>query len=240
VRKDHKPYWLKSWLRKCNGWYCEHFIKPQFDALGTGAQFLNPSSCQIHGANIRAGNFLHLISHPLKPVRLTTWSDRQGNGFISLGDYCLIAPGVEITSAVGISIGSNSMIAADCMIHDSDWHGLYNRARPFRCTAPVTLGDNVWLGTRVIVCKGVSIGDNSVIGAGSVVASDIPANVVAAGNPARVIKYLSPQKRMLKRDFLFRRGDVYWQNQYALDEYVSHKNGLLNWLRTLIFPKRFD
>lgn len=53
---------------------------------------------------------------------------------------------------------------------------------------PITLGDNVWLGGGVIVCPGVTIGENSVIGAGSVVTRDIPANVVAVGNPARVLR----------------------------------------------------
>ncbi|HEY0189268.1 MAG TPA: sugar O-acetyltransferase [Cellulomonas sp.] len=53
---------------------------------------------------------------------------------------------------------------------------------------PITIGDNVWLGGGVIVCPGVSIGDDSVIGAGSVVTRDVPARVVAVGNPARVIR----------------------------------------------------
>jgi maltose O-acetyltransferase len=53
---------------------------------------------------------------------------------------------------------------------------------------PIVIGDNVWLGGGVIVCPGVSIGENSVIGAGSVVAKDIPANAVAVGSPARVIR----------------------------------------------------
>ena len=56
---------------------------------------------------------------------------------------------------------------------------------------PITLGRNVWLGGGVIVCPGVTIGDNSVVGAGSVVTRDIPANVVAVGNPARVIREIS-------------------------------------------------
>ncbi|MFE3826059.1 sugar O-acetyltransferase [Streptomyces sp. NPDC059092] len=55
---------------------------------------------------------------------------------------------------------------------------------------PITIGDNVWLGGGVIVCPGVRIGDNSVIGAGAVVTKDIPANVVAVGNPARPIRTL--------------------------------------------------
>lgn len=55
---------------------------------------------------------------------------------------------------------------------------------------PITIGDNVWLGGGAIVCPGVTIGDNSVIGAGAVVTKDIPANVVAVGNPARVIRQI--------------------------------------------------
>lgn len=53
---------------------------------------------------------------------------------------------------------------------------------------PITLGDNVWLGGGVIVCPGVSIGENTVVGAGSVVTRDLPANVIAVGNPAKVIR----------------------------------------------------
>ncbi len=55
---------------------------------------------------------------------------------------------------------------------------------------PITIGDNVWLGGGAIVCPGVTIGDNSVIGAGAVVTKDIPANVVAVGNPARPVRSL--------------------------------------------------
>lgn len=55
---------------------------------------------------------------------------------------------------------------------------------------PITIGNNVWLGGHVVVCPGVTIGDNAVVGAGSVVVKDIPANTVAVGNPARVVKHI--------------------------------------------------
>jgi maltose O-acetyltransferase len=63
-----------------------------------------------------------------------------------------------------------------------------NRTHRLEAAKPITVGDNVWLGGGVIVCPGVTIGDNSVIGAGAVVTRDIPANVVAVGNPARVFR----------------------------------------------------
>ena len=62
------------------------------------------------------------------------------------------------------------------------------RRDKLEAATPITIGDNVWLGGGVIVCPGVTIDDNSVIGAGSVVTRAIPANVVAVGNPARVLR----------------------------------------------------
>ena len=59
---------------------------------------------------------------------------------------------------------------------------------------PVRLGNNVWIGGSVVICPGVTIGDNSVIGAGSVVTRDIPANVVAVGNPCKVLRPMTTEE----------------------------------------------
>jgi len=64
------------------------------------------------------------------------------------------------------------------------------RRAKWEAAVPITIGDNVWLGGGAIVCPGVSIGDNTVVGAGAVVPRDLPGNVVAVGNPARVIRTL--------------------------------------------------
>ena len=61
---------------------------------------------------------------------------------------------------------------------------------------PITLGDNVWLGGGVIVCPGVTIGKDTVVGAGAVVTRDLPAGVVAVGNPARVLRPISEKDRV--------------------------------------------
>lgn len=70
------------------------------------------------------------------------------------------------------------------------------RAEGVQTSAPVTFGDNVWLGANVTVCGGVTIGDGAVIGAGSVVTRDVPAGVLAAGSPCRVIRAVGPGDRM--------------------------------------------
>ncbi|HJC25187.1 MAG TPA: galactoside O-acetyltransferase [Candidatus Eisenbergiella merdavium] len=67
-------------------------------------------------------------------------------------------------------------------------HPVNPRMRGYMYTAPVTIGDNCWIGANVVICPGVTIGENTVIGAGSVVTRDIPENVVAAGNPCRVLR----------------------------------------------------
>lgn len=109
------------------------------------------------------------------------------NSEIIIGDNCGFS-GTVIGSFNKIVIGNNVNCGANTLITDSDWH--LNDPRSGK-PKPVIIGNNVWLGYGVIVMKGVSIGDNTVIGAGSVVTKDIPANVVAAGNPCKVIKPLN-------------------------------------------------
>ena len=132
------------------------------------------------------------------------------------------------------------MLAAKVYISDSDWHGTYNRTRPFRCSAPTVLGKNVWLGYRSIVGKGVSIGENSIVGAGSVVTQNVPSNVIVAGNPAKIVKKILPERKMLARDYLFQDGERYWQQQQKLDAYLLADNTVGKWLKTKICPSQND
>ena len=98
---------------------------------------------------------------------------------ITVGDNALIAPGVQIYTAF------HPTHAADRFgtLHD-DGSFAFCQTR----TAPVTIGDNVWIGGGTVILPGVTIGDNVVIGAGSVVTHSIPADTVAVGNPCRVIR----------------------------------------------------
>ncbi|MRI32727.1 acetyltransferase [Endozoicomonas sp. OPT23] len=238
MRRNHQPYWLKALNNRWNRFYVKHWFSKHFDHLGKCPMVLNPRSAEIFGHNIRVGDFVHLISERWNPVRLTSWSGKGIQGDISIGDYCLISPGTTIASAASITIGNNCMFAADCYISDSDWHGLYNRLRPFRCTKPVVLEDNVWLGHGVRVGKGVTIGENSVVAAGAVVVKDVPANVVVGGNPAKIIKELNPERRMLKRELLFSQGEYYLEQMDELDKYMMADNSSLGWIKSLLFPDK--
>lgn len=106
---------------------------------------------------------------------------RIGNN-VGIGNY------VVIWGSGGVTIGNDVLIAAHSVI-TSDGHDV--NAKLFRETlsvAPVKIGDNVWIGASVNILPGVTIGDNAIIAAGSVVNKDIPANSIAAGVPAKVVK----------------------------------------------------
>lgn len=103
---------------------------------------------------------------------------------IKIGNNCGFS-GTVIGCFSSITIGNNVKCGANTLITDSDWHQDDPRSGKAQ---PVVIEDNVWLGEGCKVLKGVTIGKNSVIGAGAVVAKSIPANVVAAGNPCKIIK----------------------------------------------------
>lgn len=114
---------------------------------------------------------------------------------ILIGDGVALL-GTSITCrSTTIAIGNGTIIAPNVIIVDSDFHAVWppeNRTfNPSQNDKSVLIGNNVWIGMNSIILKGVNIGENSVIAAGSVVVKDIPANVVAGGNPARILKQLA-------------------------------------------------
>ena len=109
---------------------------------------------------------------------------------ITIGNNCGFS-GTRIRAGADITIGNNVRCGANTYIASTDAHSDDYRAGKDR---PIVLEDNVWLGLNVVVLKGVHIGKNSLIGANSVVTKDIPANVIAVGNPCRVIKEIEPQE----------------------------------------------
>jgi acetyltransferase-like isoleucine patch superfamily enzyme len=128
------------------------------------------------------------------------------NGSCAIGDFTLLN-GALVMAEERIEIGSHCLISWNVGIADSDFHPLdaaqrridahalapFFKDRPPRPklrTAPVVIADNVWIGMNAVILKGVTIGENSVVAAGSVVTKSVPANVVVAGNPAIVTKEL--------------------------------------------------
>ncbi|MFP7754058.1 acyltransferase [Thermodesulfobacteriota bacterium B35] len=110
---------------------------------------------------------------------------------IIIGEGCGLS-GTTVSAAQSIVIGKNVLCGANVSISDTDWHHVNRQeGRASVPTAPVVIGDNVWLAMNVVVLKGVTIGDNSVIGANSVVTKNIPANVLAAGQPAKTVRNLT-------------------------------------------------
>ena len=126
------------------------------------------------------------------------------NGTCTIGDFTLLN-GALIMAEDKIDIGSHCLISWNVGIADSDFHPLEpaqrlidaqalapffkdRPARPKLKTAPVRIADNVWVGMNAVILKGVTIGENSIVAAGSVVTKSIPPNTVVAGNPAVIVK----------------------------------------------------
>ena len=136
---------------------------------------------------------IHLLNTPLKiegDVSLFPGVKILGvNGDITIKGGTKINPGTKIISIRKIEIGRNCMLAADISIRDNDGHKLGSVGEELNfATEDVIIKDNVWIGQAVIILKGVTIGENSVIASGAVVTKSIPANSIAAGVPAKVIR----------------------------------------------------
>lgn len=112
---------------------------------------------------------------------------------IHLGARTFVNSGLTALDVAPITIGADCQIGPNVQLL-TPTHPVDPQPRRDKLEAakPITIGDNVWLGGGVIVCPGVSIGDNTVVGAGSVVVRDLPADVVAVGNPARVVRAIVP------------------------------------------------
>jgi acetyltransferase-like isoleucine patch superfamily enzyme len=234
VRSDHRPLWLKRGLTTYHRLWAERFLYPQFEGVGSSPIFFGPQHIEVNGPRVYLGNDIHMMATRDNPIRFTVYA----GGRIELGDCTIVLPGARLSAASRIRVGKNCMFATNCYVTDADWHDVYDRTAAPGSTAEVVLEDNVWIGDSAIVCKGVTIGENSVIGAGAVVAGDIPRNSIAAGNPARVIRQLDPTREIIKRESLFAREMSYdaWIAQF--ERYVLAPNTLTGWVKSKLLPTR--
>ena len=240
MRKDHRPYYLKNFYNKFQKWYAYYYLAPQCDYFGRGLHFMKPWQVEIFGGPVSLGDYTTVIATPDKKVRFTVWSKDKNSGKIEIGKYCLVCPGTRIMSATSITIGDGCMMAQSVSITDSDWHDIYDRSLSIGNTAAVKIGSNVWIGDSAIISKGVTIGNNAIIGAGAIVVKDIPANAIAVGNPAAVLKYLDPEKQLKSR--------IQWLADPAklaadfeiIDRENMAGNTLAGWIRSMLFPCKGD
>ena len=107
-----------------------------------------------------------------------------GSAVLNIGYNVFLNHNVRLYCYCSLTIGSDTTIADDVIIRDGDWHNVNDGVK----LAPVTIGNHVWIGAKSIILKGVTIGDGSVIAAGSVVVRDVPPKTLVGGVPAKPIK----------------------------------------------------
>jgi acetyltransferase-like isoleucine patch superfamily enzyme len=117
-------------------------------------------------------------------VKLSVCGTEDKKAVLRIGNNVAIGDRTEIHVGSECAIGANTLISWDCCIIDRDYHKLDGEEN----ISPIIIGENVWIGCRALILKGVTIGDGAVVAAGAVVTKDVPANCVVAGNPAKIIK----------------------------------------------------
>jgi maltose O-acetyltransferase len=170
-------------LRKLREWMLARFWLRSCTSVGRWTRLTGRIFVDNRGT-IRIGERVQLHSHYVRSI-LTAFP----GGVLNIGDRSIINYGADICATRLVQIGADCMIGTHVMILDSDFHDAVDRDHVPE-SRPVIVGNGVWIGNRAIILPGVNIGESAVIGAGSVVMSDVPQRSIAMGNPARVIKKL--------------------------------------------------
>ncbi len=171
--------WPLMW--RTRRWAISHILRGV--QLDGDVSVEGPLYLENHG-HIRFGSGVILRSSWHRPIALSVMSSEAT---LTIGQGAFLNWGVDIGLACKVVIGANALIGDDVVIYDSDWHTIDGTDQDVP-KAPTYIGRGVWLGARSMVLRGVSIGDNSVIAASSVVTYSLPDHVLAAGAPAKVIR----------------------------------------------------
>jgi acetyltransferase-like isoleucine patch superfamily enzyme len=172
---------IRGWLR---GW---QFEEHGFLILGRGVRICKRNGRLLAGRVVR-----------LRPgCRIAVVGKGETPAVLSIGDLTEIGDRTIINASLQVQIGARCAISWDCDISDSDFHHIQMEAGVPSppVSAPVIIEDEVWIGTRCLILKGVTIGRGSVIGAGSVVRRDVPPYSLMMGNPARRVAHIAGWKR---------------------------------------------
>ena len=129
----------------------------------------------------------------------------RSNSFLTIGSNSAVGANTLFMCASEIAIGNNVLISFDCLIADNNAHSIFYQDRRSDlpnvlnayskdwsnvCISPIIIEDDVWIGARSIILKGVCIGERSIVAAGSVVTKSVPPDCIVAGNPAKIVKYI--------------------------------------------------
>ncbi len=145
----------------------------------------------------RQKELLHSIFGEIKGSIVITapfWCDYGSN--ISVGNNFYTNHNCVILDGAKVTFGDNVFIAPNCVFSTAG-HAIDSeqRGNGLEIALPITVGNNVWIGANVTVLPGVTIGDNTIIGAGSVVTKDVPSNVIAVGNPCKVMRNITEEDK---------------------------------------------
>lgn len=183
-------HWLQAGVQRCRvRWYS---LMSTARVVDGGARIDQPLLATGHGV-IELGRCHLGVPYAGFFSGYINIEARGAGALVSVGDGVVINNNACIIAERGsISIGADTLIGPDVFIADSDFHHLDRdkRLSGAHTTSSVRIGRNVFIGGRVAILKGVTIGDDSVIGFGSVVTRSLPPGVIASGNPCRVMKTL--------------------------------------------------
>ncbi len=168
--------------------------------------FLTSSSKIVaeKGARLNFGFFTHIFSKRRKS-KLIMQEDSSfiltGKAMIQSGAMVFVGKGktlkigrstftsnIKILAHDDITIGDNCIFGWECQIFSGDGHPIYQGENIVNKDVPVVIEDNVWVGSRALILKGVRVGKGSIVAAGAVVTKDVPQNCIVAGNPAKIVK----------------------------------------------------
>lgn len=188
---------IKRFVENCMDKYKANYIKKMVTLEGTGQEFVRQTYVNLKDGSDR--NDIIIGDHAM----ITGILISQNHGKIKLGAYTFLRECSVIGSVKSVTIGDYTSIADYVVIMDNNNHPVNpqdrliksstNKSSPYRywrhsIAAPILIGRNVWIGSFSRICKGVTIGDNSIVASNSVVTKDVPPNTIVAGNPARVVK----------------------------------------------------
>jgi maltose O-acetyltransferase len=181
-----------GWHWACRYFWSEPLFRSQCFSVGRGFRMDRLPSLTGQG-RIILGDAVRLDGRSTISFSSCLRSDPE----LHVGNDTFIGDQCSFTVADSVHIGDHCLLAPGVAVRDHDGHPLDASCRrakkpsPTEGIKPVRIGDDVWIGTRATILKGVSIGDRAVVAAASVVTRDVPPDVVVAGNPAQIVKQLT-------------------------------------------------